>query len=79
MPELQTKSKPEVNFLEANFEHHVIAAKYCNQAAMEHSQAARCCATGINDKAEGHAKNALHYCTIAQDHSKRAMRQKSDG
>jgi len=61
----QTKSVPEVNF-----EHHVIAAKFCNLAAIEHSRAAQCCATGKMNRAEEHAKTANDCCTKAQDHGK---------
>ena len=59
--------------LEMNFEHHVIAAKYCNQAAIEHSHAAQCCATGNPGRAVGHAKNAHDWCEKAQIHGKRAL------
>jgi len=63
MPTLQMKPMPETDF-----EHHVAAAKYCNQAAIEHSRAAQCCATGNTDRAQGHAKNAWDFCRKAQGH-----------
>lgn len=59
--------------LEIRFEHHVVAAKYCNQAAIEHSNAAQCCATGKTDRAEDHAKNACDWCEKAQVHGKKTM------
>jgi hypothetical protein len=72
MNKTQTQFLPEINF-----EHHVIAAKYCNQAAMEHSHAAECCANGSTDKADRHARNASDFCTKAQDHGNQTMLLKS--
>ncbi len=68
MPAPESKNLPEMNF-----EHHVNAAKFCNKAAMEHSQAAQCCANGNEQKAQGHAKNAYTYSKIAQDLGRQAM------
>ncbi len=68
MSVLQSKNLPELNF-----EYHVNAAKFCNKAAVEHSQAAQCCANGNEHKALGHAQNAYTYSKIAEDLGRQAI------
>jgi len=69
MSALQEKTPPELNF-----EYHVNAAKFCNKAALEHSQAAQCCAIGNETKARGHAQTAYTYSKIAEDLGRQAIR-----
>lgn len=73
MSVLQSKTAPEMNF-----EYHVNAAKFCNKAAMEHSQAAQCCANGNEMEARGHAHSAYTYSKIAEDLGRQAIKEEAD-
>ena len=73
MSATQIKSMPELDF-----EYHVNAAKFCNKAAIEHSQAAQCCATGNVGRAKGHAKIAYDYVTKVQDLGRQAINRQAD-
>ena len=66
-------SKTSTVVLDTNLTHHVNAAKYCNKAAIEHSLAAQCYATGNTDRAREHTKNAHELCKDAQSLGMQAL------
>jgi hypothetical protein len=68
-PSTTQKSQP----LQANAEHHTMAAESCSKASSEHTQAAKACAAGDRMKADEHAKKADDHSQAAQDYSKKAM------
>ncbi len=52
--------------------YHMQAIDCCNQAAVEHSFAAKACAAGDYERAEEHTKSAHSICTKAQDLGRQA-------